>query len=97
MSSPNRPARRSFVRAALATLGAFSLSDSKAGLFGGLLEAKSPYPVKSSGLLFGRKIGVQPIYWLDNDRALFPAYAPPTAKSTDGQEKMAALSIGLYI
>jgi hypothetical protein len=40
-----------------------------------LFDTTPSYPVKSSGLIFGLRFGPDPIYWLDNERALFPAYA----------------------
>lgn len=98
MSTPTQPKRRTFVRTALATLGAIAMSDSKAGLFDKMLETKAPYPVKSSGLAFGRGFGnLEPVYWLDNERAMFAAFAPITVKEPNGQEKISGTPLGIYI
>lgn len=97
MSSPSYLNRRNFVRTALTTLGALGMSETHAGLFGGLMEAKPPYPVTESKLLVGRQIGVQKIYWLDNDRALLPAHALVPLKTADGQDKITSTPLGIYI
>jgi hypothetical protein len=73
------------------------MSDSDAGLINDLLATKAPYPVKSSQLAFGTRIGVQPIYWLDNDRAMFAGYAVERHIDADGKESYAAPPIGIYI
>jgi hypothetical protein len=97
MSTPIHTNRRAFVRTALATLGAVAMSDSNAGLFGPS-ETKPPFPVKSSGLVFGRGAGnLEPVYWLDNDRAMFAAHAPIKVKEPNGQEKISGTPIGIYI
>ncbi len=96
MSNAIQPNRRAFVRAALATAGALAVSDSKAGLFDGG-ETKPPYPVTSSGLLFGRGVGnLEPIYWLDNDRAMFGAYAHLPSRETS-DNKPSTSPFGIYI
>jgi hypothetical protein len=97
MSTPIQPNRRAFVRTALATLGAVAMSDSNGGLFGPS-ETKPPYPVKSSGLVFGRGAGnLEPVYWLDNERAMFAAHAPIKVKEPNGQEKISGTPLGIYI
>lgn len=96
MSNPIQLYRRAFVRAALATAGALAVSDSKAGLFDGG-ETKPPYPVTTSILAFGRQIGVQRIFWLDNDRVLIPAQAAELHKGSDGKEEQGWSALGLYI
>lgn len=54
------------------------------------------FETKSSGLLFGKKMGVSPIYWLDNDRALFPAYANEKRLGPDGKEDWAPPGIFIW-
>jgi hypothetical protein len=53
------------------------------------------FEIKSSGLAFGRRFGPDPIYWLDNDRALFPGYANEKRLGPDGKEVWAPP--GLFI
>jgi hypothetical protein len=58
--------------------------------------ANSPkFETKSSGLEFGRRFGPDPIYWLDNDRALFPGYANEKRVGPDSKEAWAPP--GLFI
>lgn len=52
----------------------------------GLTGQDQKFETKSSGLGFGKRIGVSPIYWLDNDRALFPGYANEKRIGPDGKE-----------
>ena len=54
------------------------------------------FEAKSSGLLFGKKMGVSTIYWLDNDRALFPAYANEKRIGPDGKETWAPPGIFIW-
>ena len=62
-------------------------------------ETKSPYPVTSSGLLFGGgNLGTNtPIYWLDNDRVLFPGYGLLHHKRADGKDEISSTPPGIYI
>ncbi len=53
------------------------------------------YETKNSGLVFGGRFDPEPIYWLDNDRALFPAYANEKRIGPDGKEDWAPP--GLFI
>lgn len=53
------------------------------------------YETKNSGLMFGGRFGAEPIYWLDNDRALFPAFANEKRIGPDGKERWAPP--GIYI
>lgn len=60
------------------------------------LDTQPPYPVKNSGLVFGLRLGPDPIYWLDNDRALFPAYANERRVGPDGKEGSAPPGIFIW-
>jgi hypothetical protein len=63
-----------------------------------LTETKAPYPVKTSRLVFGTSIGsIEQVYWLDNDRALLPAYLVEQHQGPDGQGKSQASELGIYI
>lgn len=63
---------------------------------GNWFGTKSPYPVKSSGLLFGASSSFSPIYWLDNDRVLFPGYSRTHPESADGTEAVTK-RFGVYL
>ena len=62
-------------------------------------DARSPYPVKNSGLLFGGgNLGTYaPIYWLDNQRVLFPGYEIAQKIGPDGRKQQSVIPPGLYI
>ncbi|MEN6585776.1 MAG: hypothetical protein ABFE02_06965 [Sulfuricella sp.] len=77
----------------LSVLGLYGCDANQAGNWFG---TKSPYPVKSSGLLFGGNISFSPIYWLDNDRVLLPGYSRKHPQSTDGTDP-ATKGFGVYI
>lgn len=51
---------------------------------------------KSSGLMFGKRISVSPIYWLDNDRVLFPGYTNEKHTDPDGKEVWAPPGVFIW-
>jgi len=46
--------------------------------------------------MFGKRIGMSPIYWLDNDRVLFPGYANEKRVGPDGKETWAPPGIFIW-
>lgn len=89
--------RRLFVRVALAALGVLAMSEANADLFGGLFATKSPFPVTKSGLEYINLPGVQPIFWLDNDRAMFPARVVGNHTEEEMRNPKTAPHTGIYI
>ena len=68
-------------------------------LSNGLAGTHCPFPIKNSGLLFGKRNigGSEQIYWLDNEHALFPAYAVESETGPDGKKVLTATPPGIYV
>lgn len=75
--------------------GVFSGCDYIAG--GALSEKKTLYASTPTELVYGKRHGAMPMYWLDNDRVLVPGYAPLPAANATGQETRQYGPLGLYI
>lgn len=67
------------------------------GPLASLFGTKPPFPAKSSGLIFGTRSFMTPIYWIDNDHALFPGYAVERKKDASGKEVVSGTPPGVYI
>lgn len=88
---------RMFLPHCLALATTFFVAGCDAGAVSNWFGTKPPYPVKGSTLAFGGRIGVSPIYWVDNDRMLFPGYAVDKRKNADGTEALHGTPPGVYI
>ena len=64
---------------------------------GALPEKKTPYAPTPTELVYGKRHGAMPMYWLDKDRVLVPGYAPLPATNAAGQEARQYGPLGLYI
>jgi hypothetical protein len=83
---------------ALAWLGCAGCDPTVTHLTQELGETPSPYPVISSGLVFGhRMVGPDPVYWLDDDHVLFPGYEVVPPKGLPAQGRGELSEPGLYV
>jgi hypothetical protein len=69
----------------------------KPELTGRLLGFGPAFPIEKSTLIFGSTIGFKPIYWLDNDRALFPGYAVTPIHSDNTKQQYSVTPPGVYV
>ncbi|MBV8209157.1 MAG: hypothetical protein JO133_03745 [Burkholderiaceae bacterium] len=81
-----------------ATLALAGCDRSSAQLAQALRETQPPYPIVSSGLVFGfRMVGPDPVYWLDDDHVLFPGYEVIPPKGPFGHGRGELSEPGLYV
>jgi len=83
---------------ALAWLGSAGCDPRAAELTQELRETRSPYPVISSGLVFGFRVtGPDSVYWLDNDHVLIPGYEVISPKGALAHGRGELSEPGLYV